>query len=113
MREYSDPALENLLATSADEPFLTLLEITHPSFSVPARIVNDVQNITVGGHEFIALPFRISLPDDIAGKIPQASLEIDNVSRDLTTWLEVSGGGAGAKCRIMQEIGRASCRERV
>jgi hypothetical protein len=104
MREYSDPALENLLATSADEPFLTLLEITHADLITPVRVVNDVQNITVSGNEFIALPFRIALPDDMAGKIPQATLEVDNIGRELTTWLEVSGGGAGAKCRIMQVL---------
>jgi hypothetical protein len=104
VREYSDPALENLLTTAADEPFLTLLEITHVDLVTPVRVVNDVQNITVSGNEFIALPFRIALPDDVSGKVPEATLEVDNIGRELTTWLEVSGGGAGAKCRIMQVL---------
>jgi len=102
MRNFSDNAKENLLAVSADEPFLILLEITHPDLPTPIRVVDDVQNVTSNGEEFIALPFRISLPDDIGGQIPQATLEVDNVGRELTTWLEISRGGVGAKCRVMQ-----------
>lgn len=104
MRNFSDNAKENLLATSADEPFLILLEITHPDLTIPVRIVDDVQNIISNGDEYIALPFRINLPDDLNGQIPQATLEVDNVGRELTTWLEISRGGAGAKCRIMQVL---------
>lgn len=102
MRTYSSAARSNLLATSADEPFLILLEITHSALVTPIRVVNDVQNITVGGNVYTALPFRVTLPDDVKGQIPQAKLEIDNIGRELTQWLEVSGGGQGAKCKIMQ-----------
>lgn len=102
MREFTQNARENLLAVSANQPFLILLEITHPALSVPIRIVDDVQNVTSNGDEYTALPFRVSLPDDLSGQMPQATLEVDNVGQELTTWLEVSGGGQGAKCRIMQ-----------
>ena len=104
MRQFSDNARQNLLAVSADEPFLILLEIIHPDLPIPIRIVDDVQNITSNGEEFTALPFRINLPDDLSGQIPQARLEVDNVGRELTTWLEISRGGVGAKCRIMQVL---------
>lgn len=104
MRQFSDNARQNLLAVSADEPFLILLEIIHPDLPIPIRIVDDVQNITSNGEEFTALPFRVSLPDDLSGQIPQAKLEVDNVGRELTTWLEISRGGVGAKCRIMQVL---------
>lgn len=102
MRTYTSAARQNLLATSADEPFLILLEITHSALVTPVRIVNDVQNIVVGGNTFTAMPFRVTLPDDVKGQIPQAKLEVDNIGRELTQWLEVSGGGQGAKCKIMQ-----------
>lgn len=102
MRDYSSAARQNLLATSADEPFLTILEITHSQLVAPVRVVNDVVNLTSNGNDFIAMPFRVTMPDDIKGQIPQAQLEIDNIGRELTQWLEVSGGGQGAKCRIMQ-----------
>ena len=102
MRNYSASARQNLLATSADEPFLILLEITHADLVVPVRVVNDTQNLTSNASEFIACPFDITLPDDVSGQVPQAKLEIDNIGRDLTQWLEYSRGGQGAICRIMQ-----------
>jgi len=102
MRNYSASARENLLATSANEPFLVLLEITHSDLAVPVRVVNDTQNLTSNGAEFIGCPFDVTLPDDVAGQVPQAKLEIDNIGRDLTQWLEFSRGGQGAICRIMQ-----------
>lgn len=103
-RSYTAPARRNLLATSADEPFLVLLEITHPELIVPIRVVNDSQNIVVEGNEFIACAFRITLPDDIDQQVPEARLEVDNIGRELTQWLEYSQGGKGAKCRIMQVL---------
>ena len=102
MRDFSAAARENLLATSADEPFLVLLEITHADLAVPVRVVNDTQNLTSNGIEFIGCPFNVTLPDDVAGQMPQAQLEVDNIGRDLTQWLEFSRGGQGARCRIIQ-----------
>jgi hypothetical protein len=55
MRDFSAAARENLLATSADEPFLVLLEITHADLAVPVRVVNDTQAMTSNGIEFIGL----------------------------------------------------------
>lgn len=102
MRDYSNAAKRNLLATSADEPFLIMLEITHVDLAIPVRVVNDIQNITSNGNEFIACPFRVSLPDDVLGQLPHAQIEIDNIGRDLTQWLEYSRGGQGARIRLMQ-----------
>ena len=94
----------NLLATSADEPFLVALEITHPELEVPIRVVNDSQSITIGGNEFVACPFQLTLPDDVDQQVPKARLSVDNIGRDLTQWLEVSNGGKGAKCRILMVL---------
>jgi len=98
---YSTNARRNLLATSADEPMLELLEITHADLSVPIRVVNDVQNITVQSNEFIACPFTLSRPDDVDQQTPAAKVSVDNIGRELTQWLEYSNGGKGARCRIM------------
>jgi len=104
MRNYSASARENLLATSANEPFLVLLEITHSDLAVPVRVVNDTQSIYLDEVEYVGCPFDITLPDDVNGQVPQAKLEIDNIGRDLTQWLEYSRGGQGARCRIMQAL---------
>lgn len=99
---YSDTARQNLLATSADEPFLVAIEISHADLTVPARFVNDSQNIVIEGNEFFATAFRVALPDDKDQQLPQARLEVDNVGRELTQWLEFSRGGKGARCRLIQ-----------
>jgi len=101
---YSSDARENLLATSAEEPFLVAVEILHPDLVIPARFVNDSQNIVIQGQEFFATAFRVALPDDKDQQLPQARLEVDNVGRELTQWLEFSRGGAGARCRIIQVL---------
>lgn len=97
----SNKAKRNALATSADEPLLILLEITHADLTAPVRVVNNTVDIISCGNNFIACPFDITLPDDIGEQLPQAKLEIDNIGRELTQWLEYSNGGAGAQCRIM------------
>lgn len=102
--QYSDAARQNLLATSADEPFLVAIEITHADLTIPARFVNDSQSILIEGNEFFPTAFRVALPDDKDQQLPQARLEVDNVGRDLTQWLEFSRGGKGARCRIIQVL---------
>lgn len=99
---YSVPARRNLLATTPDDPFLVLVEITHPDLAIPIRVVNNTENIISNGDEFFAIPFEITLPDSKDQQVPKARLSVDNVGRELTQWLEVSQGGKGAKCRIMQ-----------
>lgn len=98
---YTTKAKRNLHATSAEEPLLELIEITHPDLSVPARFVNDTQDITSNGALFYATSFRLTKPDDVDQQTPTAKLAVDNIGRELTQWLEVSNGGKGAKCRIM------------
>ncbi|RSE84364.1 DUF1833 family protein [Achromobacter denitrificans] len=100
-RNFSPSAKRNLYATSADEPLLELIEITHSDLAVPARFVNDTVDIDVEGHKFLACRFDLSLPDDQHEQVPGAKLEVDNIGRELTEWLEVSQGGAGARCRLI------------
>lgn len=88
-------------AVNSDARPLVLLEISHTNLTQPIRVVNDYENVTSNGHEFIALAFRITLPDQTEGNIPKARLEIDNIGKELVGWLEISDGGEGAKVRMM------------
>jgi len=99
---YSQRARTNLNATSAIEPLLVLLEIAHPLLAEPVRVVDDTQDITVEGHLFQSCGFRVGKADDVDGQAPRAQLEVDNIGRELTTWLEQSGGGVGATARMME-----------
>lgn len=103
-RSLSTAAARNIMATSADEPLLAAIEITHPELEVPARFVNDTKDITIEGNTFFACRFDLTLPDDQDQKVPQARLEVDNIGRELTQWLEQSQGGKGAKCRMLMVL---------
>jgi hypothetical protein len=102
MRAYSAQYKSTLAATSAPETPIVLLEITHPDLPTPVRVVNDSQNLTSNGLEYIACPFRCLLPDDIENQLPKATLAVDNVGRELMYWIETSAGGYGAQARFMQ-----------
>lgn len=101
-RAYSAAARRELHSTQSMDPPVVLLEIAHSGLVAPVRVVNDTQSLTSTGNLFQAIAFRAVLPDDSDGKLPQASLEIDNVGRELMSWLEVSNGGSGATARLMQ-----------
>lgn len=99
MADLSRSAQTAVNKTSGELP-LVLLEVNHPGLSEPIRVVGDTEDITCNGNLYVAFPFQISLPDDFDGRLPKATLTIDNVGRELTTWLEASGGGRGATCTI-------------
>ncbi|ANN71553.1 DUF1833 family protein [Bordetella bronchialis] len=100
-RAISTNGRRQLLATSADENLLVCLEISHADLPVPIRVVRDTQDLVARGNTYTACPFDITLPDDIEGQIPQATIQVDNVGRELTEWLEFSRGGQGARCRLI------------
>lgn len=56
------------------------------------------------GNQFRAFAFRAALPDEQDQQLPRAKLAVDNVGRELMQWLESSGGGEGAQCRMMQAL---------
>lgn len=100
-KAYTANFKEKTGSTSGEEA-LYLLEITHPQLSVPVRVVRDTQDIVSNGNTFIAMSFDIQLPDDLAGRLPRAPIQIDNVGRELTSWIDESKGGRGAQVRVMQ-----------
>ncbi len=87
--------------SSTDQPLL-LLQIDHPALTTPIYVVNDVQNITSNGIQYIGLGFKLTMPTDPEVGNPSASLSIDNVGKELMYWLEESNGGAGATATISQ-----------
>lgn len=66
------------------EVFLVLLVISHASLSPSLYFVNNLTDITTGGHTYKAYPFSIEIPEESDGAPPQVTLAIDNVSREIT-----------------------------
>lgn len=89
-------------SVNGDDVIVTLLVLDHPQIGAePLRLCNDTQDFTHQGKLYTAVPFEVTLPDDRAGQPPRATLRFGNVGRDLMAWLELSNGGAGARCTVM------------
>lgn len=80
---------------------LLFLEMSAPSMSEVLRIVNDTQNWTSNGHEYIGFPFQFKLPDDVSGQSTRAQIVVDNVGRSLTEDLERMAPNETVDIRIM------------
>lgn len=73
------------MAQETDEVFLPLLTINHESLEEPIRVVRNTENVTSRGHDYIALPFDITLPTDDGETLPVANLQIDNIERTIVS----------------------------
>lgn len=101
-RAYSAEYKSTLAKVSGEETPKVLLQIDHPELSSPIRVVNDTQNLTSNGYEYIAFPFEVVLPDDFENKLPKAQLTISNVGKDLMYWIETTDGGQGSTATFSQ-----------
>jgi hypothetical protein len=79
---------------------LAMLEISHPSFDVSLRIINDTRDHTIFGELWQGLPFAVTLPNDKAKETPRAKLQMDNVGREITADLESLPPGASLKATM-------------
>ena len=62
---------------------LILLEIDHDDLAVPIRVVNNKENITSNGDEYVGFPFEVFMPSSSEDAPPRAKLRIDNVTREI------------------------------
>lgn len=99
---YSTDFNKTINAVSAAETPLILLEINHPNLSSPVRVVNDTEDLVHNGVTFTRCAFRITLPDDPDGSLPQAMLELDNIGRELVQWLEVADWSLPTTATLIQ-----------
>lgn len=72
--------------------------------TVGQTVVDNAATWSCAGNQFKALAFRVKKPDDMEQQLPRAELAVDNIGRELVGWLEQSGGGRGASCRMMEML---------
>lgn len=99
-RSLSEALQRDINSASGTAPVL-LLEIDHPDLPTPIRVCQDTQSIVSNGELYQALAFDCLLPDDLERQLPVATLAIDNIGREISDWIEASGGGQGATARLM------------
>lgn len=79
----SPELIAQLYTQESNDPFLTLITLTHDSLVTPIRLVNNSENIISRGETFQAFPVRIRLPVDDGESIREVKMEFDNVSLQL------------------------------
>jgi Domain of unknown function (DUF1833) len=99
-----DPALSQALkeayaAAPADTVILHTLEIWHPAFATPIRVVRDMADLQArleataprdGGQmvTFTALAFDLDLPPVDTAPVPEITITLDNVGREISDALD-------------------------
>lgn len=94
MRTISLSAMQAMFAAETAEAFVPLVTITHPSLTVPIRVVNYDVNLVSRGNTFVAYPFTLTLPDDLEASAPRARIVIDNVDQDIIRAIRNATGEA-------------------
>jgi hypothetical protein len=79
----SPELIKQLLSQESEDPFLTLFTFTHPSFPLPVRMVNNLEDIISRGDTYKAFPIKVTLPVDDGESLREVSIEMDNVSLEL------------------------------
>lgn len=104
-----DPSLSAALAEAyasapSDEVIYHTLEFRHAAFSTPIRVVRDNADLTARLEAtapvdpaamvtFVGFAFNLERPEVSSAGIPQCTIEIDNVSREILANIELAMTG--------------------
>lgn len=100
MNNLSPELIAQLMFQESDDPFLTLLTLTHPSFTT-IRLVNNTENITSNGNTFQAFPFKLTLPVDDGESAREVQIDLDNVSLELINEIRSVTTAIGVKLEMV------------
>lgn len=100
-KNLSTSLKSNINTLSSTQHPLLLVEIHHPNLAMPIRLVNDKCDIVSNGDTYIPCPFNLTLPDESENSSPRATMEITNIGRALSAWVERTVGGKDAQVRVM------------
>lgn len=91
-RIVSPSALQAMLARETAEVFLICMRITHSSFLVPIRIVNNTQEVVRTDGIYQPFPFSLILPQDTEDQIPSVTVQFDNIDNSITDAIRTISG---------------------
>lgn len=81
--QLSPELIGQLFAQESNDPFLSLVTLSHETFDQPIYLVNNTKNITSRGNVFQAFPMTIRFPVDDGESARDFQIEFDNVSLEL------------------------------
>lgn len=81
--QLSNELIAQLFSQESEDPFLTLVTLTHASFDAPIRLVNNTKDIVSRSNTYMAFPMKIRLPIDDGETAKEFAIQFDNVSLEL------------------------------
>ena len=84
----SAAAIQSLMEPSTKKVWLNLLVISHSSWAVPYRFVDNMEDITSRGDLYTAYGFTIQIPPETSDELPRVELVVDNVALLLIAAIE-------------------------
>lgn len=87
------PLIQPLIAEKnkieQDVPWLLCLKLVNVAGDLTIRLVNNTENITYQGDEYIAFPFELDpIPEVTRGSLPSVALKVSNVDRQIQSYVE-------------------------
>lgn len=94
-------AIMEAYASAPDDPIYHTLELRHPAFTTPIRVVRDWADLTATLEAsapanpgetvtFVRFAFDFTKPEVSASGVPQLTIEIDNVDRAIVANIEAA-----------------------
>ncbi len=97
----SQELLAQLYGQSSDDPFLTLVTLSHASFAEDITLVNNTKDITSRGLTFSAFPMKIRFPVDDGETARTFAIDFDNASLELITQIRTVTTQIGVKIEMI------------
>lgn len=89
--QISANALRAMLAQETAEVFLVCVTITHPAIDTQ-RLVNNTEVVHRAAGDYIPCPMKLVLPDQVDDQVPQVTIVIDNVDREVLRQIRLVDG---------------------
>lgn len=70
-------------AQQSGDPFVWLVEVTHPQLSDPLRLTDNAEPIASRGRLFMPARMRLALPEQIGDRPGRTRLVVEDVTEDL------------------------------
>lgn len=97
----SPALLAQLFAPQSNDPYLTLVTLSHSSFAADICLVNNSEDIVSRGITYSRFPMRIKLPVDDGESGREVTIEFDNVSLELIDELRTVTDSIGVKLELI------------
>jgi len=91
-RTLSADTVAAMMRTQSSGPVLWALDIDHEDFAEPVRVVNNGEDVSIGGELYTAAGFEVGMPEESEDGFRSAKLMINNVDQWMTAALRGMSG---------------------